>query len=479
MDEFTVSGVNEGASIPSSGESSTPMAADSGSAQEATPAQVPGESVEAPQSDAEQTVGSDAAAEESDPFDEQVAQVPEHQREQFSQLLQHKKNLDKDLRAMRSQVQPLIDRFGSLEAVQEQIARLEGLGSYAQDDIGQTVIDPNTGLPQLTTMPWLEQMASDSPGMLDQLVYDIWNLKDGDGQTQGAKLFWSAFQELGLDPQRVKEYAQMPASQVAVSQPVAAEELQYIREDLHDAYRHLKPGERKYVQELINSVQDEEANEYLEDANKRLQTEKRLEAFDAQIKQQEEQAKQQEQVEINNFWNDVNTSFTNAVREGNVQALATLNQQISSQVQFSSDPQANAIQSGMVSALVAAMCSPETRFAVQPILEQIGATIDPQLDQMLGNATQAERVYQAYAKLEQNDKFAQHRNSFQMKEARREADRLRQQAMAKVSPIAREASREDLNRINSRPSIGNGTVGGTGGTPAIPKGREFDASYRW
>lgn len=486
MDEATFSGVNEGASIPSSGDSSSPMATDSGGIQEATPAQVPGADSTTAQVATQEESGDATAQEEADPFDEQVAQVPEHQREKFNSLLQHKKDLERDLKAARSQWQPLTEQYGDVQTIAEKLAQLEGLGSYATDQIGETVIGPN-GLPQVTTAPWISKMAETSPAMVEQLSYDLFNQPTPDGQTYGAKLFWQAFQEMGLDPSRVQDYAQLPASQVAASQ-ATADELEYIDPSLHKAYNYLTKPEREFVQSKIYDAKDDEVAEYLQAANRRMENEARLQEFTNYQKQQEE-------AEISSYWQNVDSVTNQVIQEANNKALTGISQQIESQVQFSSDPTANKLQTGMVSALVAAMCSPQTRFAVQPILEQIGATIDPQIDQLLTNATQAERVYQAYAQLEKNDKpeFKKHRNEFQMKEARRESDRLQQQAMAKLAPIAvkiakaiaggnqgiREASQQDLAKINSRPAVGNGGIpGARSGQPVYPPGKEFDFSYR-
>ena len=469
------------------------MAADSGGHQEATPAPGPGADVTTAQV-AEQGTSADASAQESqtaeppDPFEADVQEIPEHQRDKFTSLLQHKKSLERDLKPWKA----FADEFGSPEEIQARLAQLDGLGSYATDQIGQTVIDPNTGLPQVTTAPWLEKMSQESPGMVDQLGYDLWNQKGPDGQTYGAKYFWSAFQEMGLDPNRVKDYAQLPSSQVAAGQP-SADELQFIDESYHKAYSSLTAAERKVVQTLIdeNTPENDLA---VQDILKREQERQVNASFREQFQQQQQQ---QEQAEIGGFWQDVQTTHQNAVQEKNNAALASITQQISSQVQFSSDPKTNAIQSQMVTGLIAAMCTPSTRFAIEPILKEIGVTYDPQLDQMLANATQAERVYATYAKVEEraktSEKFGQYRNSYQMNEARREADRLHQQAMAKVSAVAikiakviaggnqgiREASREDLAQIQSRPVVGNGTVtGGRSGPPVYPKGREFDPTYR-
>lgn len=462
------------------------MAADSGGFQEATPAPGPGAESTTAQ-DATQGTGADASAQESepDPFEADVQAIPEQQRDKFTSLLQHKKSLEKDLRSWRG----LAEQYGDADAVAARLAQLDGLSSYATNDIGEMVIDQNTGLPQLTTAPWLQRMAEQSPGMLDQLGYDLWNQTAADGQPYGAKFFWNAFEKLGLDPNRVNEYAQLPASQVAASQPTA-DELQYIDASLHDAYRHLNSAERGYVQELIDKVEDAKAAEYLQAANKRMENEKRLEAFDNHLKQQE-------QAEIGNFWQEVNTSHQQVIAERNTQALAGLTQQIASQVQFSSDPTTNKIQAGMVSGLIAAMCSEQTRFAIEPILQELGATYDPQIDQLLQNATQAERVYQALSKVDQraanNPTFAQYRNAYQRDEARRQSDGMRQQAMAKLAPIAlkiakaiatgnqgiREASLQDLAKTNSRPTVGNGAIPtGRTGQNYYPPGKEFDFNYR-
>lgn len=483
MDDF--SGVNEGAS-PSSGESFSPMPADSGRVQDATPA--PGPDAGQLAQSATQESGGDAPATEPDPFDEQVAQVPEHQRAKFTSLLEHKKSLEKDLKALRAQWQPLADQYGDAAAVAEKLAQFQGLGTYATNDVGQYITDPQTGVPQLTTQPWLAEMAQTSPGLLDQLMIDLWSHQSANGKTYGEQVFWEAFRQMGLDPARVDEYAAMPKSQVANAGQPTADELQFIDPSQHETYARLTKAEREYVQAMVNDVKDDDVRDFLRAAEKRHQNEQRLEAFD-------NYQRQQEQAETQSFWQGVQSATEQSLAQANSRALASLNQQIASQVQFSSDPETNTVQQNMVSALVVALVSPETRFAMQPIMDALGISLDPQLDQLRTNATQAQQMYETYAALEKSEKFKQHRNSMAMNEASREAARLQQQVLAKIAPIAlkiaktiahgnqgiREASQQDLAKITSRPAIGNGaapTRQAGNGKVHYPRGKEFDFSYQ-
>lgn len=486
MDDFS-SGVSESASVLSSGASSAPMATDSGGVQEATPAPGPGAEVTTAQRETQEPSG-DAPAQEAeiDPFEADVAQIPEHQRDKFKSLLDHKKSLEKDLKALRGQWQTLADQYGDPSAIAERLAQLDGLGTYATDDVGQYVVDPTTGVPQFTTAPWLQKIAEGSPGLLDQLMYDLWSQQSPSGQTYGAQAFWQAFRELGLDPSRVNDYVALPSSQVAASQQPSAQELQYIQDEFHETYAKLTKPEREFVQGLVADLKDEDAHEYLRAARQRAVNEERLAAFD-------QYQKQQEQAQTQQFWNAVSTATDQALMQANHQALASLNQQIASQVQFSSDPTTNEIQSNMVSALIVALVSPDTRFAMQPIMDAVGITIDPQIDQLRANVAHAQKVYQTYAAMEQHEQFKQHRNAHAMREAQIEATRAQQQVLAKLAPVAlkiakaiasgnqgiREASQQDLAKITSRPTVGNGTLSSaTSGKPTYPRGKEFDFSYR-
>ncbi len=494
MDDIST-GVNEGASIPSSGDSSSPMASDSAGTQEATPIPESGAEITTAQDGvAAQESVSDATDGDASAFpfkEEDFAQAPEQWREKFNPLLAHAKSLESDLKGYKSQWGSLTEKYGDADSIASNLARLDGLGAYVTDpDTGEVVYDPNTGLPQTTTAPFLEQLHETAPAMAEQLFYDQWGTVRPDGLTYGQ---W-ALQQLGLDPARIEEYkSQPPSQQVAAGQPTA-DELQYIDPALHEAAKSLTAPEWAVVQSLLdkNTPEDDAVvASLLKREQERIANADFKQRFDEKIAQDD-------QAEVATFWHSVDTSTKQAVQEASKNSLAGLSKQIASQVTFSADPVQNAVQTNAVTGIVAAICSQEARFAVQPLLEALGVQIDPQLDSMLQAVAQAERVYTAFAQIEQraatNPKLAQYRNSDQLQRARRESDGKQQQVMAKLAPIAlkiakalaganqglREASAADLANIKSRPSVGNGVASSGGGNGPIhfPKGREFDLNYR-
>lgn len=413
---------------------------------EATPGPEPGAAVT-------EGLGGDAAAQEiALPQDEEFAEAPEQWREKFTSLLTHAKTLERDLRAMR--------------ATQEQAAPasdaslLEGLGAYATDEAGNVLTDPNTGLPQITTQPFVEQLLQGGTGMADRLAYDLWHAQRPDGQTYGQWILRS----MGLDPARIQDYAQAPASP-QVTGEVHPDELQHIGTHLHEAYKSLDKTGRDYVQGLLDNVQDAEAESFLKREAERLEGQK----FQAEMRQQ---AEQQQRVETERFWQGVNEATNQAIQQANRDALANLSKQISSQVTFSADPTVNAVQSHAITSIIAAACDPDTRFAVQPLLEAVGAQFDGQVDSLIQSYERATKVYHVLKGAAENPRFAEHRNDMQMQKAKSEMAALQTRLMAKLAPVAlkvaksltganqslREAEGEQLAAVRSRPVIGNGAM---------------------
>lgn len=449
-----------------------------------------GGSMETPSAPAEQQqtqpqsenidTGSDAAAEEpaSQFSEEEFRDAPQEWREKFGSLLSGYKSLEKDLRDMRRSTemyQPL-EEFGGVETVMQQLQTLQGLGAYKTDEHGALVRDAN-GFPVVTTSPFLQSLQQQENGayLTDQLAYDLWSQARPDGQTYGA---WY-MQQLGLDPARLQEYQSLAAqSQVSTGEWTQDEvdiiQGQFGEDRLTKAYQSLTSAEREAVQDMLYDSKDAQARQILEREAGRLDNEARIQQIEQAQKQEQEHA-------LNSFWQGVNQSLVEEVGRTNREAIAALTKQISSQVTFSSDPTTNQIQNGAVGALVAAMCSEQTRFAMEPVLQALGVQYDAQLDGLFQQQMEATQRYLTLKAAADNPRFAAYRNDGEMAKAKAAADGCRQRALAKLAPVAAKIARaiagqnqeqrdqrnSALQAANGRPTIGNGAIAQNG--KQIPK----------
>jgi hypothetical protein len=425
--------------------------------------------------------GDAAAVDESAPLlsDEEIGSAPDQWREKLSSLLTWGKGLETDLKALKGQSaqwEPLAD-YGEPDAIRTQLETLRGLGVYATDEHGRILTDPQTNFPYLTTQPFLDGVTKLHPGdgMLDQLAYDIWGRPRSDGQTYGQ---WY-LQQLGLDPGKLEQYAAMDATPQAVGKP-PEDELVGISDELHQTYEKLSLHERKVLQKALDEGLYDEVEASLRETQARHQKDAEAEQF-----RQEMQRQQQEQLkaETDKFWQTVENNFQEAISKSNQEVLSGLQKQISSQVTFSADPTANAVQSNAVTALLAAMVNPSTRFATAPILEALQVQFDPQIEQLVAGYERALQTYHTLREAANNPRFNQHRNDAQMAQAEREAAQIQQRVMAKLAPVAlkvakvlaganqslREADSAELAKVKSRPAIGNGAIT-NGGRQAPPSG---------
>lgn len=475
MDEFSA-GVSDTTPVSSdsssgsmAGDTAGQMGADAGSLLNAVSTE--------PTNDTEQQLGSDAAAsdaaESALPMsEEEIAGAPDQWREKLGSVLSWGKGLESDLKELKAVKEQWggLAEFGDPQTITDRLKILDGLGAYATDEQGQVLVDAN-GLPCLTTKPFLETVAQQGDGLAEQLAVDIWNQTRADGLTYGQ---WY-LKQLGLDPARIQEYAGIDA--LKQSQQVKPEfsdaEFIGIDDGLHETYRQLSAIERNSVQDALDKSQHEEVRKYLQGKQAEFQEREESRQFREQMAMQ---ADQQKVVETQQFWQGVEANVEQTVTKANTEILGNLHKQISSQVTFSADPVTNAFQTNAATALVAAMASPVTRFAVQPILEALKITVDPQIDALSVRYMQAVKSFETFraAKESANPRFASLRNDLQMQNAQREMGQIQQQAMAKLMPAAlkfakllaggnqelREASSEQLAGIRSRPAVGNGQAAG-------------------
>lgn len=426
--------------------------------------------------------GSDAAAGESDlPFNEQEFDgAPDQWREKLNSVLGWGKSLEKDLKTLRSTSQAYqpLEQYGGVDAVMQQLQTLQGLGTYATNEHGQVQRDEN-GFPYLTTAPFLQGLQQQENGQLltDQLAYDLWSQTRPDGQTYGQ---WYMSQ-LGLDLGRLDEYRAGVQSQVTSSSDTIADwetdtiSGQFNDDRLTSAYKGLTPAERKTVQNLLYDDKVADAKQILAREAARMDNESRI----AQIEQAQ---KAEQQHALESFWQGVSQQYVAEIGRTNREAIATLTNQISSQVTFSSDPSINQVQTGAVGALIAAFCSEQTRFAMEPVMQALGVQYDPQLDGLFSQHAEAMQNYLTLKAAAENPRFSSYRNDAEMNKAKATADALHQRALAKLAPVAakiakaiagqnqeqRDQRNAALSAANGRPTIGNGAVGNN--QRQVPKG---------
>lgn len=405
----------------------------------------------------DETAGGDAPAEETAlPIsEEELNAAPDQWREKLSSILQWGKSLEKDLKtnkAMAETFVPLVEQYGDVEAIQQNLAALSGFGVYATDEAGQVLRDAN-GFPVLTTAPFLEAIASRDNGtqLVGQLAYDLLNMPAPDGRTWGAHVL----EYYGVDPNNPQ--AVRAESQVT-NAGISAEEKEAIASHFPNpkfgqAYEGLTVKERELVQDYLY-----EGN--TADAERILQREAERQDSVAYLQQQAK-------AETESFWSTVRTSAQQAVQTSERQILANLLKPLSSQVTFSQDPTTNAVQQSAIGALVAALCNQDTRFTMEPVMQALGLQHDPNWDGMMQAYQNAVETYHVLKAASENPRFSHYRNDTEMRRLAGNIKDMEVRFSAKLAPIAGKLAKIIAGENQSLREAGTAAVAAAQGRPTV------------
>jgi hypothetical protein len=237
--------------------------------------------------------GSPATPPSEFPSDEEFAQLQASER--VSNWQRARARID-ELNAQNSELQPLtgfLQQYGGQPTIEAKVGFVDKLWTPALDDNGQPYVDPNTGVPALTTQPFIQELFSSSPQTGSQLAWELMDQQLQNGQSVGAA--WMQHR-LGLDPSKYELYKQI--SDGTFSGPIGnvdQRELNAIAPEFHDAYKTWNDERRLAFWNSPESVQSQllaEGKRAL-DAEKFIQEQRNQQAqAEQQRAQQQEQARQ-------------------------------------------------------------------------------------------------------------------------------------------------------------------------------------------
>lgn len=444
-----------------------------------------GESMPAPLTVAENETSVDAGAEEFQlpVTEEELQQAPEQWREKFSSLLKGYKSLETDHKALKAQYESL-SNFGDAAQIAESLDLLNGLYGSATDDQGNILYDQTTGLPIPSTSQFIEKLQTGSPALVEQLFTDLWRTRRADGSTFAQEIF----KRLGLDPARLDDYVALtrnPSTAIS-SGIVSPDELAVIPEEFHTDYKLLSPNERLRAQQM----DDQELHQFL--TEKRELRESRQ--FREDFKKQQEA---RQQAEMKQFWDNVDKSFEDYAAKLRRDAFDSIQKGLASQVQFSTDPTINAVQTGAVMGMLANLLDPNLRFAAEGALKALGVKLDQGFDDALNALSQQAYLVKRYEAIAQesarNPGLLAYRNDAAMAKAQAEVNRLYQMIQAKFNGIALKVAKalaghnQELREVEkskleagARPTVGNGALPASGAKTPPPGVKPFTTDWlRW
>lgn len=244
----------------SGGEAASPVAADSSVSVE-TPSAVPTQPAEAQ----EQVVNSGTPAptipEDEFPDDQAFQQLPGEQRSaNWQQARARIKELNGQLREVseRAAIATQLEELGGLESLRADADFARTLfSSYKQDESGNPITDPQTGMPYITAQPFIEQLQQQSPDTFYTMMWEALAQPIDQSQTVGD---WLLQKKYGLDPKLLDAYKQIQSPndlQRFAPQAVHQDELTWIPQELHDAYKTFSSQDRQRFQDTpVDQEQD-------------------------------------------------------------------------------------------------------------------------------------------------------------------------------------------------------------------------------
>ena len=202
----------------------------------------------------------------------------------------------------RAAIATQLEELGGLDALTADAQIARALFSHQQDENGNPIVDPQTGMPYLTAMPGLTQMQQQSSDAFYTMMWEGVDMQVDGSQSVGD---WLLANKFGLNPALIDTYRQIqsPADAMRYApQAVHPDELANVPEEWHEAYKSFDATDRETLQELAFSdearfharlqerAQNQEAQKFIQDAKQREQRD-----ADARQRQWEQSIVQQTQ----------------------------------------------------------------------------------------------------------------------------------------------------------------------------------------
>jgi hypothetical protein len=181
-----------------------------------------------------------------------------------------------------------IEAYGDVPQIVEKLEMLQGLETIRSN--------AETGLPERTTEPFVQQLYERQPETALQLIDDLVNLPSP--YTQGYTVLQELLAHVGIDPARMPDLVQFAANGYQLTQaaypPPHPQDLEAIPQHLRATFSQMSPEERD---EMLG-LSDHNRNRLLEDARFRIQEEGRREAWQREEEQRTFQQRQQQEAQF-------------------------------------------------------------------------------------------------------------------------------------------------------------------------------------
>lgn len=371
--------------------------------------------------------------------------APREWREKFGSLLDGHKSLRSDHRTLKAEHERLSGLFS-------------GLTAYARDEHGGIVVDPSTGLPVYDPSGFVDHIVNEQPAAAEAAFYELASRPIRPGGPTMAQAF---FQSVGLDPARLDDYLAItkdPTLGANYGASIPADELETIPDNYHDLYKTLTPEERHRVQQM----DDFEMSSFMREK----ETLRELQEFKQTVEQERQQ---REQSEIQAFWQDVENKQVEYANQLRAEGFASIQKSLTDQVQFSADPTINAVQTGAVMTIVAAMLEPGMQDVVNPILQSLGVQADASLQQLVSSMQEQIALEKRLEAINSHPKFSEYRNPAMYQQVKADVNRGKQQIMARLNGYALKVARaiaggnQQMRDMGRTASVARPTFAGSGG----------------
>lgn len=246
--------------------------------------------------------------------------------------------------------------------------------SIAKDyyELMESLRTPVEGQPnQFTTRNFIEKLDSMSPGIANELFFDLVNYQLPDDKGRVDTMARHMMRSWGLDPERLEDYRSIDT--IRASGAVTADDLSGIPERYHEAFRALSSAQRDdfILQKDANGNYALASMEYLQDKAEALEARQWREQ---QATQQAEAAERQQQAfeaQLGEQIVEDITSKAQSIRDSILQKSL-------SQVTFSSDALQDTIAKEGIMALLAQVQSPfpYQQKAALSVLKQAGIEVN-------------------------------------------------------------------------------------------------------
>jgi len=324
----------------------------------------------------------------ADPIEQALTSIPAddndlnaYQGQPHYQALTGQRNQLRVLSDAIRELQPLkiYQEFGNPDVVKSRLQIAQLLYKPAVDRNGRPIRDPNTQATRIDTRAFVEHIDKTSPGLPEQLLTDLLAHSTENEHGQPEPLVSQMFRFYKMDFRRLKDYQNIDSLVTRVTGTVTPEELAEIPSEYHSAYRSIPPS----IRAAWKSYDEADQARMLEDYKDKLEAKQ----FQDNQRKLDEQRRAQEDAEHAQLVFDETEKYLNTVRR---ERTATLIQQLSQQITYSTDPATNKVMLGSLAATMAQLLDPSWRFVVEEeVLGPLGLKLDHTFDAALQKFDQA------------------------------------------------------------------------------------------